>query len=115
MTFLGLKKTFYFIPPSSLSRRGDYGEIAPPHSYIDVRDFASARDLASHLLRLHRNDEEYLAHFRWRERYRVRPYPEIVHGALCGLCQRLHVRSHTLRKYPLAQWPLSRKQPEMQN
>ena len=91
MTFLGLKKTFYFIPPSSLSRRGDYGEIAPPRSYIDVRDFASARDLASHLVRLHRNDEEHLAHFWWRERYRVRSY-----------CQRLHVRSHTLRKYPFA-------------
>ncbi len=40
-----------------LRSRFQYAEIAPPHSYIDVRDFASVEALAKYLLYLDKNTE----------------------------------------------------------
>ena len=47
----------------------NYSEILPPHSYIDVRDFASPRHLADYLKVLNANDTLYNEYFGWRERY----------------------------------------------
>ena len=49
----------------------NYTAIAPPHSYIDVNDFASPKDLAEYILHLDKTPEEYLAYFWWRPYYRV--------------------------------------------
>ena len=49
----------------------DYKRILPPRSYIDVADYNSPRDLADHLKRLDRDDEEYWQYFWWKEWYRV--------------------------------------------
>ena len=45
----------------------DYWKIAPPHSYIDVNDFANAEELANYLLYLDVHEEEYLSYFQWKK------------------------------------------------
>ena len=38
-------------------------DLAPPHSYIDVRDYKSPKHLAAYLEHLNKNPEEYLSYF----------------------------------------------------
>ncbi len=45
----------------------DYVSTLPPHSYINVDDFRSIRDLAAYLKYLDRNDTAYAAYFAWRQ------------------------------------------------
>ena len=47
----------------------NYSDLLPPHSYIDVGDFASPRHLADYLKLLDANDRLYNEYFRWREMY----------------------------------------------
>jgi len=42
---------------------GSYDTVAPPHSYINVFDFDSVRDLADYLLYLDGNDTAYNEYF----------------------------------------------------
>ena len=63
----------------------DVHKVAPPHSYIDVRDFKSPKHLAEYLLYLDKTDEEYMSYLKWREFYEVNG----AHGidtAFCRLC-----------------------------
>ena len=68
----------------------DYSRIAPPHSYIDVRDFDTPKELAAFLLRLDENDEEYLAYFWWRSRYKSRFDLDQKAKSMCLLCAKLN-------------------------
>ena len=43
----------------------DYKRHLPPHSFIDVRDFRSAKHLADYLLMLGNNDALYRKYFEW--------------------------------------------------
>lgn len=38
------------------------------HSIVNVRDFASPKELAQYLHRLNDNDEEYMRYFAWKEK-----------------------------------------------
>ncbi len=49
---------------------GDYAKMAPAKSYIDVNDFASAKELANYLLYLDDNNLAYLSHFNWKDHFR---------------------------------------------
>ena len=64
----------------------DYTFYAPPHSYINVKDFEGPRHLALFLRTLSAAD--YLSYFWWKDRYEVRNsrWPP----DLCRLCQMLH-------------------------
>ena len=44
----------------------DYKHFAPPKSYIDVADFESPEQLANFLLKLDKDEEEYLSYFWWK-------------------------------------------------
>ena len=44
----------------------DVHKVAPPHSYIDVRDFKSPKHLAEYLFYLDNNEEEYMSYFKWK-------------------------------------------------
>ena len=46
-----------------------YSDLLPPHSYIDVRDFASPRHLADYLKLLDANDALYNEYFHWKAKY----------------------------------------------
>ena len=47
----------------------DYKTYLPPHSYINVKDFSSPKDLATYLYILHRNDTLYNEYFAWKHNY----------------------------------------------
>ena len=64
-------------------------KVAPPHSYIDVRDFKSPKHLAEYLLYLDKHDVEYMSYFKWREHFTVRNGGEPVRRIFCGFCQYL--------------------------
>jgi len=49
----------------------DYSSIAPPHSYIDVRDYKSPLELSEHLQYLIDTPAEYLKYFWWKPHYKV--------------------------------------------
>nr|CAD7198919.1 unnamed protein product [Timema douglasi] len=66
----------------------DYGQLAPPGSYIDARSFPDARSLAEFLVHLDRTPEEYARYFWWKEHYEAVDTPENL--ALCQLCQKLN-------------------------
>ena len=63
----------------------NYKEMAPPHSYIDVNDFKSIKDLANYLIRLSKNKNEYNAYFKWKSTHDVYRL-----NTFCELCQKLH-------------------------
>ena len=48
------------------ARREDYEAMAPPHSFIHVEDFKSARDLAAYLHLLDLDDNLYNKYFQWK-------------------------------------------------
>jgi alpha-1,3-fucosyltransferase len=68
----------------------DYTQHAPPHSYIDARQF-KPKELAAYLKRLDADDALYNEYFWWKDHYRVEFISENTsrHG-FCGLCQKLH-------------------------
>jgi len=77
---------------------GPYETIAPPHSYIDVKDFTSIRKLGEYLQFLDTNPEEYFKYFEWKKHYRVdAPYLE----PWCQLCHQLlkHKKCNGYRKW----------------
>ena len=43
--------------------------VAPPHSYINVRDFNSAEELAHYLHMVDQDDKLFASYFWWREHY----------------------------------------------
>ena len=74
----------------------DYAAILPPKSFIDVRDFRSARLLAEYLKTLAQNDDLYGEYFAWKRRhacYVSLPMPTQA----CRLCNMLN------RKYGITQ------------
>ena len=64
--------------------------VAPPHSYIDVRDFPSTKALAAELRRVAADPALFASYFWWRDFYRVEAWPGTLGRALCQLCTRLH-------------------------
>ena len=69
----------------------DVRKIAPPNSYIDVRDFKSPKHLAEYLLYLDKNDTAYMEYFNWRRDYRVKSGPRA--SLFCQLCRFLHTNN----------------------
>ena len=65
----------------------NYSALLPPKSYIDIRDFASPKQLAEYLHVLNGNDTLYNEYFRWKRKWRSgnkrAPF-------LCQLCQMLN-------------------------
>ncbi len=68
----------------------NYTKLAPPHSFIDVLDFETVKDLADYLKVLHSDDAKYAEYFWWRDYYEVRRGRP--HGAqsFCDLCKLLN-------------------------
>ena len=64
-------------------------KVAPPHSYIDVRDFKSPKYLAQYLIYLDKNDYEYLSYFSWRKHFKCKEVNRSVKKVFCDLCQYL--------------------------
>ena len=56
---------------SLLPGNADYSKLAPPKSYIDVRDFENPSHLASYLKYLMDHPKEYDSYLEWSKSYRV--------------------------------------------
>ena len=67
----------------------NYSSFAPPHSYINVMDFATPKTLAEYLKFLDQNPTEYLSYFWWKDFYRVNWKDKTV-KSMCKLCQMLN-------------------------
>ncbi len=70
--------------------RLDYAKFAPPHSYIDVKDFKSPQHLAEYLNFLIENPEEYLTYFWWKDHYVPRRGHNQNGNTWCELCRKLN-------------------------
>lgn len=68
----------------------DYSWLAPPHSYINARDFNSPKELAAYLMLLDKNDDQYARYFDWKKDYDVN-IPDM--GGWCDLCRMAHDNS----------------------
>ena len=71
--------------------QANYSQILPPHSYINIQDFPSAKALAKFLVELGNNPEEYLSYFWWKDHFSVRrDDTDIMEAMFCKLCKKLH-------------------------
>jgi alpha-1,3-fucosyltransferase len=83
----------------------DYSRHAPPHSYIDARQF-KPKELAAYLKLLIANDTLYNEYFWWKDYYRVEfTLEDRSRHAFCDLCQKLHEEDDR-KSYPdlAAEW-----------
>lgn len=65
----------------------DYRAFAPPHSFIDVNDFESPKELANYLLLLDRTDSLYERYFDWKRDFTVHLNAK---QGWCHLCKLAH-------------------------
>ncbi|XP_023215528.1 glycoprotein 3-alpha-L-fucosyltransferase A-like [Centruroides sculpturatus] len=68
----------------------NYDSIAPPHSFIDTRDFPNPKDLADYLKVVSQDSDLYNSYFDWKRKYKSYLYPW-----MCELCQKLHQKHET--------------------
>ena len=64
-------------------------KVAPPNSYIDVRDFKSPKHLAEYLLYLDKHNDEYMSYFKWKTHFVMRDQRNPVKTLFCDFCQYL--------------------------
>jgi len=67
----------------------NYSSIAPPHSYINARDY-TPKQLADYMKRLDANDTLYAEYFWWKPHYQVRNLWDTNREVFCDLCAALH-------------------------
>ena len=77
----------------------DYTRIAPPHSFIDARQFEGPEQLADYLKRLDTDDDLYAEYFEWKKDYEVEAgFEQMARHAFCDLCSKLH-RDESVKYY----------------
>ncbi|EFX66743.1 hypothetical protein DAPPUDRAFT_302457 [Daphnia pulex] len=82
----------------------DYTDYAPPHSFINLADFASPKDLAAYLKLLASNEALYVEYFQWKKHYAVVRSPK---KGWCDLCAKLndpHWQSQRKSYEDVAEW-----------
>ena len=99
------------IVPVVMDFHGHYAKVAPPHSYINAKDFRSINDLAKYLIRLDQDDRLYEEYFEWKRYFRVRNRREFVQNHhLCNLCAALGNPSYGNKSYKdVGEWLLDKK------
>jgi alpha-1,3-fucosyltransferase len=77
----------------------DYSRIAPPHSYIDARQF-EPKQLADYLKKLDANDALFDEYLQWKDNYVVEYGEEkAIQKAYCELCRKLHQDDESVKVY----------------
>ena len=66
----------------------NYSQIAPPKSYINVKDFKNPNHLAHYLNYLIENHTAYEEYFLWKEYFQV--HSNTIPNAMCQLCESLN-------------------------
>lgn len=75
---------------------GNYKELAPPHSTIDVSDFENVESLADYLKFLVKNTDAYLKYFEWKKSYYIQTS---VDRTLCQMCEMLNDSQQAVKSY----------------
>lgn len=63
----------------------DYKEVAPNHSFIHVDQFASVKELGTHLQQLAKDKKRYVEYFDWKKHWKVKLYTD-WRERLCKIC-----------------------------
>lgn len=74
---------YYIIPV--LYNAAENHKFLPPHSYLNVLDYASIKELTDHMRYLADHPEEYVKYFWWKEFYYIRSGYDF-----CDLCVKMH-------------------------
>ena len=80
----------------------DYSQYAPPHSFINVNNFNSPRELVTYLNYLDEHDDEYLTYFWWKDHYNSTAIMYDKHAwakAFCSLCEKLNEKEQIRKVY----------------
>jgi len=73
----------------------DYDSIAPPNSFINVKDFKSPKHLAEYLMKLDQSDDLYERYFDWKKEFEVDLHPM---DGWCELCKLAHGYTYPAKK-----------------
>jgi alpha-1,3-fucosyltransferase len=80
----------------------DYSVFAPPHSYINAREFSSPKDLAEYLVELDKSDSMYASYFNWKKEFYIL-VPDMY--GWCELCVMAHEHNLPTKVYhDIKQW-----------
>ncbi|XP_067281704.1 4-galactosyl-N-acetylglucosaminide 3-alpha-L-fucosyltransferase 9-like [Pseudorasbora parva] len=73
--------------------RANYEQFIPSKAFIHVDDFPSPKELADHLKRLDKNEDEYKQYFRWREHFVSKGVP-FGPAHACRICDHIRKNKH---------------------
>jgi len=80
----------------------DYRSIAPPNSFIDVRDFESVSKLAEYLRFLNKNPKEYIKYLEWKNDFEVLDFRTTLGRNWCDLCDKVTLERNS--GWPNRKW-----------
>ena len=80
----------YSVIPITFSGTNFSAIGAPPHSSINVLDFASPKKLVEYLEKVNESDELFAEYFWWKDYYEIRNRGEDRAQPYCDLCARLN-------------------------
>ena len=86
----------------------DVRKIAPPNSYIDVRDFKSPKHLAEYLLYLDKNDTAYMEYFKWQRDYTVVAQGRSTTSLFCRVCSYIYQHMNQSKTVNIRNWLVGR-------
>jgi len=75
---------------------GNYSQIAPAKSFIDVRDFSNIEELAKYLKYLDKNTTAYAEYFEWKKYFSLK---FDFTSPFCKLCQALNNPNEPSKHY----------------
>lgn len=73
-------------------------ELLPPHSYLNVFDFPTLKDLAEKMTEIRNNETLYNSYFEWKKYYKTGGS-----NGFCSMCKALH-QNRTAQSYNLDSW-----------
>ena len=77
----------------------DYKTHLPPHSYIDVKDYSSPKQLAKYLHQLDKNDTLYNEYFAWKQNYTCQQgFPGL--SSFCEICRMMNENRNKVNIIP---------------
>ena len=81
---------------------GNYSNILPPHSYIDVHEFTSPETLANYRKQVSQNEALYKEYFEWRNHWEK--IESGKNAIWCRFCEALHQSQFHRHHHKFSDW-----------